>query len=967
MSQFHSPPPLAPPSITSNDDDDDLESSVSYSTGFVSTIGSDGPTGKWFDNVLSRAAVTIRSMSPARKRSVSPFSRSSSHSRHSFSHHLMDGSNHSSDKAIQSVPNSPTARRPNSPGRLQQQRGLGGLERSRSCLAIPITPTKGGANSHYDDLPSMTSSSVISSISNTSYQHQHQVKSSKNSPSRMLVTPSPIKKNPIMKRVPSLETIQLATHNNVDIIPSDDYNNNNTSMDASMHGSFIDDDNNNNTNGIRMMKPPNRSNSMIVENKVIRELKHANATLTNRLADKDQSYMNQLDELMKELNLLRTYKQMAQATMKQQEKQIVTLKEQSAFQRHELSTLKQEHIMMLEEQESMVLEQEEEEEERQASRVLDSSSPSPKKDDDDRNESTSSSERQPEQVWELSHQLHKIQTDLKQSQKSYDELQEKHKSQKETIRQYQSNEKSMKGQMDELKAMIEKTQKLANLQEDYRKDEVDDLRILVDSQDEQILKLQNELDAAQKELDYQTFQSREQQQEDKRQSEQQENNGAEVEAEKKNATEQRIVVEKEEKEVVAEEVVVSSSTASTTKGVAHAVLKQRRSRSRGRERGVQERKAVENQAKVDEKKEEDESSSQPSSPTRTPSRASTMKSSMKLREAVSSFDDIITNNSPPKKRRSPSVGRSQTSAPLPPHRPSSMDDDGDEAPSSSPPQAETEDIDQSKIIDDAYANLVERITEMENEYEQKLNDRKVYEQALIKNYDESVHKITALEKVLESTRHELDFALRRHHEQKQQVQSWLDQHGLHHPQQSMIALPQQHPEKQRYSRSRSRNRSTRNKSPMRPTVDTKKTNIRTKMKYVFDEPYEKGKLGLILQCTKKIGIWVRSVKETSPLYGLAQTGDTIVEIDGIDTRNSSLSEVVRLLSSSSSPSSPNGRRIGKDGNVVSAGVCGSNGGTVLQHRRIFFERQLRHPSSSKTSSSTSSFSSASYSDEDQSI
>ena len=59
-------------------------------------------------------------------------------------------------------------------------------------------------------------------------------------------------------------------------------------------------------------------------------------------------------------------------------------------------------------------------------------------------------------------------------------------------------------------------------------------------------------------------------------------------------------------------------------------------------------------------------------------------------------------------------------------------------------------------------------------------------------------------------------------------------------------------------------------------------------KYIVDTP---GKLGLVLQSNV-----VHGIKSSSPLLGLVQVGDKVIEIDGRNTRDGTLSEVVRLLS-----------------------------------------------------------------------
>ena len=62
----------------------------------------------------------------------------------------------------------------------------------------------------------------------------------------------------------------------------------------------------------------------------------------------------------------------------------------------------------------------------------------------------------------------------------------------------------------------------------------------------------------------------------------------------------------------------------------------------------------------------------------------------------------------------------------------------------------------------------------------------------------------------------------------------------------------------------------------------------------FEAP-RNGQLGLILEAENAGSITVRSVKDYSPLLGLIQPGDTIVEVDHIDTTSCNLEDMTRLL------------------------------------------------------------------------
>jgi len=62
----------------------------------------------------------------------------------------------------------------------------------------------------------------------------------------------------------------------------------------------------------------------------------------------------------------------------------------------------------------------------------------------------------------------------------------------------------------------------------------------------------------------------------------------------------------------------------------------------------------------------------------------------------------------------------------------------------------------------------------------------------------------------------------------------------------------------------------------------------------FEAP-RNGQLGLILEAENAGSITVRAVKDYSPLLGLVQPGDKIVEIDHIDTTTCNLEDMTRLL------------------------------------------------------------------------
>ena len=74
---------------------------------------------------------------------------------------------------------------------------------------------------------------------------------------------------------------------------------------------------------------------------IIRELKMANAQLTTKLEMKDKIYMDHLDNIMKELEKLRSHKKHSTKLLKDKDAQLSKLQVQSASQKHELNNLRQ--------------------------------------------------------------------------------------------------------------------------------------------------------------------------------------------------------------------------------------------------------------------------------------------------------------------------------------------------------------------------------------------------------------------------------------------------------------------------------------------------------------------------------------------------------------------------------------------------------------------------------------------------
>ena len=66
------------------------------------------------------------------------------------------------------------------------------------------------------------------------------------------------------------------------------------------------------------------------------------------------------------------------------------------------------------------------------------------------------------------------------------------------------------------------------------------------------------------------------------------------------------------------------------------------------------------------------------------------------------------------------------------------------------------------------------------------------------------------------------------------------------------------------------------------------------MRLEFEAP-SKGQLGLVIEAKPEVGPIVHAIKDYSPLFGLVKKGDKIVEVNGKDTSQSTLSEITRLL------------------------------------------------------------------------
>ena len=255
---------------------------------------------------------------------------------------------------------------------------------------------------------------------------------------------------------------------------------------------------------------------------IIRDLKAANASLSAKTASIEAQFMNQLNSVtrsfeerqktleetlrMKERQIsnLEAWKISAEQKSKEKDAQLSKIKEESAFQRHTISDLKNQLYQMendMEEAEDY------------------------KRDDFDRlmadnkkmAKELSILQQQVEEGAEAKQQLGALQVELedaKQGRASRDdharerannqmlaELRAELDERDDTIAEMQLDLRRYADQVAELKEELDKVEHVAVSQEHYRRDEVEDLRILHDAQEAEIEKTKKELDEAREELE----------------------------------------------------------------------------------------------------------------------------------------------------------------------------------------------------------------------------------------------------------------------------------------------------------------------------------------------------------------------------------------------------------------------------------------------------------------------------------
>ena len=290
---------------------------------------------------------------------------------------------------------------------------------------------------------------------------------------------------------------------------------------------------------------------------IIRDLKASNAQLSAKTAAMEAKFMNQLSEATRELQMkhekqLKEYKQSlahleafklaADSKLKDKDIQVSKTKEESAFQRHTISDLKNELQQLHTELEEREIEKGEEMDRlfsdnqdmarellklqealkaeefarqtltKQLNDLGELPNSEPKMDD----MHTSLTEENSNKVLELEEQLRRqseqfnaIERDLQSQIESLEftdsqvtvDLREQLGERDDIIAELQSQLDEYADSNNNLNHLLEQTHKDASNQEQYRRDEAEDLRILHDAQEEEITKLRKQLDDAQRELE----------------------------------------------------------------------------------------------------------------------------------------------------------------------------------------------------------------------------------------------------------------------------------------------------------------------------------------------------------------------------------------------------------------------------------------------------------------------------------
>ena len=126
----------------------------------------------------------------------------------------------------------------------------------------------------------------------------------------------------------------------------------------------------------------------------------------------------------------------------------------------------------------------------------------------------------------------------------------------------------------------------------------------------------------------------------------------------------------------------------------------------------------------------------------------------------------------------------------------------------------------------------------------------------------------------------------------------------------------------------------------------------------FEAP-RKGNWGLVLESSSKTGPRIYAVKDYSPLFGLVQKGDKLLEIDGKNVSQSNLTEVTKLLKGKSS-SYPYHRPTSTTMPIVisRSSICNIDSSAAIENSRDFTNTSLSSNYNHKRNDSYSSYGSA---------
>ena len=276
---------------------------------------------------------------------------------------------------------------------------------------------------------------------------------------------------------------------------------------------------------------------------IIRDLKQSNARLTARTAALEADFMNQLNEVTRqyedkqqklEETILKSEKltsslehrcQMAETKLKEKEDSLQRLREESAFQRHTISDLRTQ-LDWAENKDSRSEWQDEKEKLMREITLMKEDAKAELKEKEQLKQQITAS-RRGETGASLAEALRQTQATLEQVREEGQKQQVEHekqvsywKDQLDKVQQttpFEFTEKeekqaddspSLRQQLGEtkrtlesLRKELEKVKAQAEHEEQYRREEADDLRLLNDAQEEEIEKLRNQLDEAVKELE----------------------------------------------------------------------------------------------------------------------------------------------------------------------------------------------------------------------------------------------------------------------------------------------------------------------------------------------------------------------------------------------------------------------------------------------------------------------------------